>query len=105
MMMKSRKYTAKEVRNIIKNHMKEIVDFWADDTPDRTIKEKISGAIFSVLAMIDGDSINIPHINLVLDPHPENKDYHIENNENWYEKGMIINNDCALHEFWHDEEI
>ena len=67
---------------------------------DKTDIERCEGVVFSILALIDGSNPGFPAINLSLAPHPENKEFDINLKRNWYESGMVFNDDCALHEFF-----
>lgn len=37
-------------------------------------------------------------LDLVLNPHPDDKAYRQADGENWYKPGQVINDDCALHD-------
>lgn len=64
----------------------------------KTVEEKCEGVAFSILNIFDGTTM-LPSFDISLSPHPNDKEYCIENNENWYEPGMVINN-CMLHELF-----
>lgn len=89
----------KELLDIIRSY----VDYW--DKVDRlTTHEKLSGLAFSILGIFDGVTPEYPAIDLVLRPHPDDKEYHIDNEDDWYEDGMVINDDVHLHDDWHNRE-
>lgn len=100
-----RPWTTEEMKDRFMRLLIAAADEWAR-YPGKTPKERCRGLAFSILATIDGDSIEMPPIDLVLRPHEEDKDYHQELGENWIEDGTVINADAVLHEEWHDlEEI
>lgn len=96
---KLRAYTAEEVRSVFLSHMLELCKYWSHPSRRTTINgtecERMEGLCHSILAMIDGSTLDLPAIDLVLCPHKEDKQYHISEGENWFKKGMIIN-DCTM---------
>ena len=96
----SRAITAEEAREDFLNHIHALVEYWAN-LPDHTDKEKCDGLAFSILVTLDGESADLPALDLLLSPHPDDKQFHIDEDEDWYESGMMIN-DCALHELWYN---
>jgi hypothetical protein len=94
---KPRAYTKQEVRDMLIGHIKGIAKYWADETRTPDVLDKIEGALFSTLVIFDGGSIGLPAMDIILHPHPEDKDYAIENGENYFDDEMIINDDCELH--------
>lgn len=97
----SRAYTKEEVRGQFLNTIRNYVDYW-DSVDERSSKEKLSGLAFSILNILDGTTIDLPAFNLSVDVHPSNKEYCQENNKNWYEQGMLINDDEMLHEMFYE---
>lgn len=99
--MMSRAYTDEEMLDMFMSGIRNNIKYWAL-LPDKTIEDRISGAIFSTLCMIDGVSGAFPCcLNLVCDPHQEDKQYCIDNDENYVEDGMVINN-TMLHELLYE---
>jgi hypothetical protein len=97
-MSEPRAKTAEEVKKELLDYIHNTVEYWAKQ-PDKTPQEKCDGLAFSILAIFDGVAIGLPALDIALAPHPSDKQYYIDNNENWYEPGMVINN-CMLHEEW-----
>ena len=97
--VESRAYTKEEVRDMFLKYAKMIASEWANIERD-TVEEQIRGAIFSFLVLFDGESsIPFPCLDIVLRPCPEDKKYYKERNENWFEDGMVINDDkTCLHD-------
>ena len=100
----SRAYTKEEVRTRLLGYFKELAQYWARQG-DITDLAKCEGAIFSVLVALDGESMELPAFDVVLRPHPEDKDYHISEGKNWYEDGMIINENYSLHDEFCKKEM
>jgi len=90
--------TEEKVRDEFIGSIKNLVSYWStvENISDR---EKCDGVAFSILTLMDGCS-DMCGIDLVLRPCPEDKAYHKDLDEDWYEDGMVINNDM-LHDFWH----
>jgi hypothetical protein len=96
----SRAYTKEESRKIVLDHIRALVRYW-DSLPDKPSKEKLEGLAFSILTMIDGDSM-LPSMDIVLRPNPADQAFHKGHGENWFKDCLILNDDCALHEFFHE---
>jgi len=76
--------------------------FYWSRVEDKTPREMCDGVVFSILNIIDGMSGGFPAaINLVMEPHPDDKEYCISNDEKWVENGQIINNDVMLHDCYY----
>lgn len=99
----TRPWTSEEMKDEFLRLLIGLADEWAR-YPDKSPRERCRGLAFSILATIDGDSIAMPAIDLVLRPHEEDKEYHQEQGENWIEPGTVINADAVLHEEWHGFE-
>ena len=97
-MSKTRAKTAKEVRKEFLQHIHDCSEYWAS-LSDKTIQEKCDGLAFSILVMLDGESMDLPAFDVSLAPHPSDKEFLKGRGENWYETGMIIN-DCELHHMY-----
>lgn len=99
----SKAYTMEEVQEKFLNYLHALVDYW-DKVNSRNSKEKMEGLIHSILVTFDGTSIEFPALDIVLRPHPDDKDYHIGNHEQWFEDGMCINDDVYLHDMWYHNQ-
>lgn len=60
------------------------------------LNSRMSGFLFSLFNVIDGSNMSLPAFNIVACPHPDDRQYCIDNGENYWE-GVIINDD-PLHE-------
>ena len=94
----SRAKTKQEVADDFLNNIDRIVDYWSN-VKNQTNKEKCDGVAFSILVLIDGGN-SMPSIDLTIQPHKDDKKYHIENNENYYEPNMIFN-EMELHSYYY----
>lgn len=99
-----RAYTEDEVRDMLINQIRAVVRFWADlPDVDRatgrhiTVYDRCDGVAFSILSILDGSTLGLPAFDLVPAPHEEDKQYFIENSENWFEPVVISE---ALHEHY-----
>lgn len=99
----SRAYTAEELRDLLLDQMRFIARYWANLKENKTVLERIEGAIFNVLVILDGHSSEIPTFDLVVKTNPEDKQYYINNKENWIEDGTTLS--FLLHEHWYKKDI
>ena len=99
-----RAITPDELRERMFGHMRAMSQHWATvDAPNgpKTTQDRIEGAMFSVLTMLDGCTDSMPAMDLVAKPHPDDKQYHIGNGENWIEDETRISD--MLHDHWHKD--
>jgi len=91
----SRAKTAEEVRAEFLDCLRSNISYWAtrEGMPER---EKLEGLTFSFLTLLDGVS-GMPCFDLLIRPHSDDKQFHIDEGQDYYEDGMIIN-DCYLHD-------
>ena len=103
---KPRAYTKSEVQVMFIGQLREIARYWdrfegtEPGSEQLSQIERIEGAIFSVLNILDGTSMGLPCFDLVLRPHEDDKQDAIDNGENWFESGMVINDNCYLHDLF-----
>lgn len=90
--------TAEEMRNAFLQQIAGLARYWAS-LPNKTKAEAVDGVVFSILVLLDGGSGGMPAHNVIPAPHPEDKDFHISEGENWVPAGVVIN-ECQLHELW-----
>lgn len=105
----SREYTPEEVRTMLLKHAKGLVKYWAttelnDGQPD-TVEYRIEGAMFSLFATLDGCSGALPAFIVAPFPHSTDKQYHADNNENWFPENSETDVNCdvggSLHHHFH----
>lgn len=100
-MPKPRAITPEEIGDQVMRHIANIAHYWAM-RPNMTPLEKCNGLAFSFLTMLDGGS-GLPSFDLVVRPCEEDKQYHIDNGENWYEDGTAA--EGVTHEYYDRYEI
>lgn len=76
--------------------VRELCVYWSKVPADSDIR-RCEGVAFSILTLIDGCS-SMPAMDLVVRPHPEDKQYNQDNGDDWYQDGMVFNDDCMLHD-------
>jgi hypothetical protein len=97
-----RAYTPEELRGRVLDHVRLMVEYWAT-LPNLDTRSRCDGVAFSILTMIDGSS-ELPPMALVAISSDEDKEYCVENGENWVEHGTVINDDTMLHEEYSSPE-
>ncbi len=91
----SREKTAEESRQ----EFLQLVRFYAEEwvrVHGQTVEERLHGLAFSILAIFEGEAVGFPAVDLVLRPHPDDKEYLGKHGENWHRPGLILN-DTMLH--------
>lgn len=83
-MPKSKKLTRPQIIDRFLAHINGVAEYAEKESRWKTPREKIRGAIFSVLAAIDGSAAALPAFNLCPAPHPDDRDYHKERGEDYY---------------------
>jgi len=76
--------TTEDVQERFLKHVWAIIDHWDKETRVEGTRNKISGAIFSVLAALDGSAIELPKFVVAPDPHPNDREYTTANGVNWW---------------------
>jgi len=89
-----REFTTDEVKEQFINHVKMLIEYW-DKIENKTTKEKLNGFAHSLLATIDGSSVDLPAFVLAPSPHIDDKRYHIENGENYYSENNNVKCDIS----------
>lgn len=95
-MMENKPKLKKELQEDFVKHCKVLATYWSKQ--EGTQLENMEGFLHSLFVTFDGCSGGFPcAIDLVLRPHPEDKDYCIANGEDWVEDGLVLNDDVSLH--------
>jgi hypothetical protein len=102
--MMSEAKSESELRDDFIDNIWAAVRYWGRESRAETSDRKLEGLAFSILNIFDGTSMGFPACDIVLRPHPEDKAYHIQEEEDWIEDGTVINGDCMLHEMWYDRD-
>ncbi len=79
-----RQYTNEETREEFLKYMWNLIDYWDKETPHRNTREKLTGLMHSVLATLDGCACASPGFLVIPCPHKDDKQFNIDNGENWY---------------------
>lgn len=107
----SRQYTTDEVREKLLRHLAVIADYWDTVVGPKDQRERIHGAVFSVLSTLDGSSIDVPGFIVAPRPHEDDKQYHIDNGNNWFPENHQLDDQIqsdiggCLHELFHKYEV
>ena len=100
----SRQYLTHEIRDNFLEHIRFMVKYWEAESRAITSKDKLEGLAHSILCAIDGCTMALPPFILAPLPSPEDKQFHIDNGENYYPENhdIIVNADIAgsLHELF-----
>lgn len=86
--------TEDEIREELLLELRCIADYWAE-LPGKTPKERCDGVVFSILNLVNGTSNALPAFDLLVVPHEDDKQFHIDNGDDYYEPMKI--NGCSLH--------
>ena len=85
----SKQYTKEEVMGMFMDKVWSMVDYWNELEDKKTTRERISGTVFSLLAMLDGAG-EIPSFIVAPSPHPEDKQFHIDENESYFPENHLL---------------
>lgn len=105
-MSEPRQWTEKEIREKFLRQVAGMSEYWAklqpvDGTP-KTVQERLDGLAFSILAMLDGCNIGIPGFIVAPAPHDDDKEYCINEGENWFpQQADLCDIGGGLHELYH----
>lgn len=99
-MSEPRAYTEEEVRAQFLAQMRADMEYWLE-LPNKTLKQRMSGFAFTVLATIDGCTIGLPGFRMSPWTHDDDAAYHIEKGENYYTDNIDIGG--SLHEEWYQK--
>jgi hypothetical protein len=90
----------KTKEDMLKNFVSQvkcIARYWS--TVDASDLEKCEGVAFSIMNIFDGTCGGYPcSVDLVLRPHEGDKQYNIEEGDDYVVDGMCINDEVQLHE-------
>lgn len=98
--LEPREYTKEEVREAFLEQARTYVNYWSKQDIDNR-KDLLEGFMHSILSVIDGVSAGLPAFDLVVRPHPDDKEYSKSVGDDWYPDGVVINDDIYLHEMWY----
>lgn len=90
-----REKTETEVQQDLIEHIWGLIRYWERDNGAKSSRDKLEGLAHSILATLDGCSIELPGFAIIPNPHPDDKEYYIENGENWYPDNIDIGGGLA----------
>ena len=100
----SKPITKEQTREDFLKQIKSIVWYWASsNVHDVTMMERCEGVAFSILVMLDGGS-GLPAFDVIVRPHPDDQSFHEAEGEDYYVDGMVINDDCQLHDLFYKKD-
>jgi len=89
----SREWTEEEMRVFFFNRVADFIAEW-DSKTDISDMDKAAGMMRDIFVLCEGrDPKFEAKVALVATPHPEDKEYHIENGENFYEEETNLRTD------------
>lgn len=99
----SREKTVDEVRKEFISHVAAMIRYWDTQVTGDT-RCKLEGLAHSILAALDGCAGGLPGFIVAPCPHPDDKQYYIDEGENYYRE---INDDdiCDIAGSLHEEIV
>ena len=84
----SKARTPEELRDALLDQFRQLAMYWS--TVDCDKRTALNGLVNSILATLDGQTDSCPAMDIVCRPHPSDKQYCIDNDEDWVEDGTVI---------------
>ena len=84
-----RELTPEQVEDRFLEHVRVMVEYWAGEgasnvAAEQTHRDRLEGLAHSMLATIDGSSMALPRFVLAPHPHPDDRQFHLDEGENYY---------------------
>ncbi len=102
--MTAREYTEGEVREEFLKKVWQTIGYWSS-VEGISCREKMEGLAFSMLVILDGESMGMPGFVVSPHPHPDDKKFFQEKGESWYPQ-YLAEEACdiagGLHELFYD---
>lgn len=81
--------TEEEMREAFLDHLRHLVDYWADsppikEDPNPSVRSRLSGLAHSFLVMLSGCASDIPSFDLIPSPHPDDEEFRRTEDRNWW---------------------
>jgi len=94
----SRALTPEEVRTELLTQIALMADYWATTVPPETTPlARAHGLVFSILVILDGESLALPAFDLIPAPCPGDKAYFQSQGRPYFEAAPV-NSSHSLHE-------
>lgn len=84
-------HTKEQARDELLSYVRNYCAYWARE--GKSPKDMCEGLAFSILNIFDGTAGMLPAFDIVCRPHPDD-------NGHPFVDGMVINDDCQLHELF-----
>ena len=92
----SREYNEEEVREMFIKKVNSLIEYWHKESRTPDTKDKLEGLAHSILVVIDGNNSSLPKFVLAPDPHPSDKQYHIDNRDNFFPENHASKINCDI---------
>lgn len=89
-----REKTKVEVQQDFIDRIWYLIEYWEKESRAKTSRDKLEGLAHSILNTLDGCSM-LPGFAVIPNPHPDDKQYYIENGEDWYPDNIDIGGELA----------
>lgn len=99
----SKEISEKEMRENFLGHLRHLAQYWANQ-PDQTPLDRTQGMAHSILCIFDGCFGALPAFDLVVRPHESDKQFCIDNEEDYYVDGMEIECGSLKNQFFHPDQ-
>jgi hypothetical protein len=83
-----------ECKKRMLERFKIIVKYWVNEG-GMSVEEKVRGAVFSVLAELDGESSDLPAFIVAPRPHPDAMQYRKNKGKDWWPETPDVETDLA----------
>ena len=109
-----RQLTVEEMREFLLRHVWALIQYWGSHDnaviqQPKAEAERLQGLAFSILTMLDGESLEIPGFLLIPNVAAEDKEYYEKRGECWWppskdgdEIALSVDVGGALHEQFHN---
>ena len=91
-----REYTMEEVRDVFLDHIYNMIHYWDSMVKEENQLERLKGLAFSILVALDGGANGCPGFIVAPSTHPDDKEYHRVNSENWYPQNNDAKVNCDI---------
>jgi len=97
----SKPITKEQSRDQLLGAIKCLASYWG--RVGKTPKEAAEGMAFSMLNIFDGTAGTFDcAVDLVLRPHPEDKEFRESEGQDYFVDGQVINEGCHLHDMFYN---
>lgn len=99
--------TTEEIREEFVKHVWNMIAYWDQQVGgEADTRRKMEGLAFSILSTLDGSSASLPGFIVAPHPHEDDKEYMIQNGEDYYpyndSDDVVSDIGGSLHEVFYD---